>query len=144
MEAVDSQFQSFVDHVYFMSFYGLFAWVIFHYNYRKTAYAKRKLLLLELLSEGGIDIQERKTLTKELLLLQQKYGYVKKWWSENVSNLLAAIVISFSVVAWDDEMISLYNGFVQEDITWQKGYYLLPPFLTMSILKFIFKDQKLI
>jgi hypothetical protein len=114
MEEFDASFKSFVDHVYFMSFYGLGAWVVFHYNYRKYQYIK----------------------------LKKKYSW-SKWWHENVSLLFAAVVVSFSVVAWDDEMISLYNGFVEADITWRKEYYLIPPFLTMGILKRIFRDSKI-
>jgi len=135
-------FKNIVDHVYFMSVYGLMLWIILHYNWRKYHYRKRQAQLLEaLVNEVEIKPRMKKYMEKELADIQNP---IRFWFKENASLVVAAVFVSFTLVAWDDELLDGYNSFVEQDITLDKWMYLAPPFMTMTILKIIFKDEKLL
>ena len=65
----------------------------------------------------------------------------KVWWRANVTDILLGVIVAYAMVAWDDELIEMYNGFVEDDIVMKRWMYFLPGFLTGRIMKWIFRDH---
>ena len=77
----------------------------------------------------GIDKKKDPTLT------------FKQWRKKHATDIQIMIVVALGMVIFDDELVDMYNDFVEDDITIQRWMYFLPGFLTGRILKWVYKEE---
>jgi len=49
----------------------------------------------------------------------------RKWYGKNSGHIIVGLIVAFSIVAYDDDILQGYNDLPINDITWPKYYYLL-------------------
>lgn len=64
----------------------------------------------------------------------------KRWKSDNATSFMATILIAPLVIIFDDEIVAVYNGFVEKDIEFSRLIYLcagpITAFLTGLITRY--------
>ncbi len=62
----------------------------------------------------------------------------KRYWFEEKDDFLVVLLVGFAMIIWDDEMLEMYNDYVENDIEEIKSWmYFLPGPLANFLYKII-------
>jgi len=64
------------------------------------------------------------------------------WRKDNMGNFLVTALIAPLVIVFDDEILGLYNGFVEDDVQMGKWIYLMAGPVTDAIFRFFAQYKK--
>jgi hypothetical protein len=100
-------------HEYFMAFYGVFVYYAIIWSLAKNKAERAK----------------------------QKFNW-KKWKTETKDNFIVTLLIVPLVIIFDDEIVMLYNNFMEKDIVMGKYIYIMAGPLTDFIFRGVQKLRK--